>query len=194
MEQQLNRTLTLEEKAEIFELVNAEHLRLTGNKKKATKSNFKKVWKSDNMAYQLMIALYDSEDKYDDKNEWFKEYISEESAEAYKNKKSVPYAKHVRTIHRRNEEIEDLDNKLDNVLEDNKLMSKADHEDEIKQLKRDNKEQVLQLEDEIQNLKNKLKYAEQDAQSKINIQTDKAKYYEEQLNIIVDGNKDKNKD
>ena len=55
-------TLSKEEKAGIFEIVNNMYLGHRGNKKKDIKRNFKSVWKEDNNCFRLMMTLYNAED------------------------------------------------------------------------------------------------------------------------------------
>jgi len=183
---ELNRILTAEEKAEIFEIVNSEHLKLNGNKKKATKSNFKKLWKPDNMAYQLMIALYDSEDKYEEKNEWFQQYLTDTdiSVEEVKNKKSISYAKYIRRLRWKDEMIEELENKLDNVIEDNNLISKEDHKQEIKDIKEKYKFELEDKDDKIKKLEAQINLFDSRMKAKTETHAQIVKNYEEQIKSL----------
>lgn len=179
---ELNRILTAEEKADIFEIVNSEHLKLTGNKKKSTKSNFKKIWKPDNMAYQLMIALYDSEDKYEEKNEWFQQYVEDNAlgVNEIKNKK-IPYAKYLRRLRWKDEMIEELENKVDSVIEDNNLISKEEHDEKIKEMKEKHKFELEEKDDKIKKLEAQIKLFDSRMKAKDETHSQVIKGYEQQL-------------
>ena len=174
-----------DERSEMFEYVNAEFFKLKGDKRKALRKAIL-TWKQNKQvgAFELFVMLYNSEDKYDEKNEWFKNYIKDENMEAYKNKKSIPYAKHMRRMGWRNEEIEGLEVQLDNVLEDNKLISKSDHEEIIDKVKKDNSEVNQSLEQKIQKLEKELQYTKDSCESKIRIAQDKASFFEKECNKL----------
>lgn len=149
--------LTKEEKKNIFETVNSIHLHLKGDQKKALKNSFCNVWKINKTvgAFELMVKLYESEDVYDKMNETFLRYIKDGySNEYYINHKSLPYAKHVRRMANREQEVDDLQNELDDLKEEKGFISQQDHEDKIKELKKEHKEIIRQKEDEINKLIN----------------------------------------
>jgi len=127
-------TLSKEEKKDIFEAVNSTHLKLKGEQKKQLKRQFTTVWKINKNigAFELFMKLYESEDLYDEMNDWFQQYVSEQDTSQvnnYKNKKKVSYAKHRRTVARRDEEIDELKDRVSEL------------EDELEELK----EKVNQL-------------------------------------------------
>ena len=178
---------------DMFEIVNDNHLHLTGVKKSAAKRQLTVLNRKSKSigAYDLYIALYESKEKYDDENEWFKSYMNDEENNASKNfilsKKPIPYVKHLRHRERYSKRIEDLENELDNVLEDNKLISKKDHELEMKELKKSLKQQLLECQDELQKAKNEIHNISGDVKAKL-IMKDKII---EQLNkTIIDLQKD----
>ena len=86
----------------IFEIVNGDHLHLKGKEKAAAKRQLTTLNRKSKSigAYDLYIALYESKEKYDDENEWFKSYMNDEENNAPKNfilsKKPIPYVKHFR--------------------------------------------------------------------------------------------------
>lgn len=126
-------TLSKEEKKDIFEMVNSTHLKLKGDQKKHLKRQFTTVWKINKNigAFELFMKLYESEDVYDEINDWFQQFVSEQDTSQttnYKNRK-VSYAKYRRTVSRRDEEIDELKDRVDEL------------EDELEELK----EKVKQL-------------------------------------------------
>jgi hypothetical protein len=178
-----------EELADIFEIVNSQHLHLKGKKKSVSKRQFTIVWKKDNKnlsAYELMIALYKSEDIYDNNNEFMKQFMDNNmmGVDEVKSKRPVSYAKHIKRTRYKDERIEELEEELENVLEDNNLMSKEEHYEVLKEMKKDNKQYVEVLEDKIIKLETQLKFAKGDAEAKVNIANEKCKYLEEQINLI----------
>ena len=178
-----------DERSEMFEYVNAEFFKLKGDKRKALRKAIL-TWKQNKQvgAFELFVMLYNSEDKYDEKNEWFKNYIKDENMEAFKNKKSIPYAKHIRRMAWRDEEINELEVQLENVLEDNKLISKSDHEEILDKVKKDNFEVNQSLEQKIQKLEKELQYTKDSCESKIRIAQDKASFFEKECNKLIKEN------
>lgn len=127
-------TLSKEEKKDIFEVVNTTHLKLKGDQKKQLKRQFTTVWKINKSigAFELLMKLYEAEDVYDEMNDWFQQFVSEQDISQvnnYKNKKNISYAKHRRTVSRRDEEIDELKDRVSEL------------EDELEELK----EKVNQL-------------------------------------------------
>ena len=178
-----------EERGDMFELVNSQYLNLQGRKKAISKRQFTTVWKADNKnlsAYDLMVALYRSEEINNKQVEAMKKYFEDNgmSADEVKSKRPVSYAKHIKRMRYKDERIEELEEELDNVLEDNNLMSKTEHEEEIKQMKKEHQQFIDLLEDKIIKLETQLKFAKDDAEAKVNIANEKTKYLEEQLKLL----------
>ena len=138
MEKSVN-TLSKEEKADIFEYVNNVHLHLKGHEKKATKQKFVHTWKQNKLigCYELFMALYRSQEVYDNDNEWFKKYLNEqcETEEDYKHKK-ISLAKHRRITARRQEEIEELEQQLKEIEEAEGYMKEEEHDEIVRDLKK----------------------------------------------------------
>jgi hypothetical protein len=130
-------TYTKGDKSDMFDYVNHQFLHLQGNKKKYTKSNFKSVWKEDNMAFILMVALANSEAVYDKMNDSFKKWISDgyEWEETLLTHKPVPYAKHRRLLHWRQESIDELEKKLEDVEKGNGYVSEEKYDADIQAAK-----------------------------------------------------------
>ena len=177
----------------IFEIVNGDHLHLKGKEKAAAKRQLTTLNRKSKSigAYDLYIALYESKEKYDKENEWFKSYMNDPETESQGfilSKKSIPYVKFFRQRVKLQNTIEDLENELDSVLEDNNLMSKKDHDLEIKELTKSLKQQLFECEDKLQKANNEIHNISSDVKAKL-IMKDKII---EQLNkTIVEFEKDK---
>ena len=178
----------------IFEIVNGDHLHLKGKEKAAAKRQLTTLNRKSKSigAYDLYIALYESTEKYDKENEWFKSYMNDVENNASKNfilsKKPIPYVKFFRQRVKLQNTIEDLENELDSVLEDNNLMSKKDHDLEIKELTKSLKQQLFECEDKLQKANNEIHNISSDVKARL-IMKDKII---EQLNkTIVEFEKDK---
>ena len=179
---------------DMFEIVNSDHLHLKGKEKAAAKRQLTTLNRKSKSigAYDLYIALYESTEKYDKENEWFKSYMNDVENNASKNfilsKKPIPYVKFFRQRVKLQNTIEDLENELDSVLEDNNLMSKKDHDLEIKELTKSLKQQLFECEDKLQKANNEIHNISSDVKAKL-IMKDKII---EQLNkTIVEFEKDK---
>ena len=177
----------------IFEVVNGDHLHLKGKEKAAAKRQLTTLNRKSKSigAYDLYIALYESTEKYDKENEWFKSYMNDPETESQGDilsKKPIPYVKFFRQRVKLQNTIEDLENELDSVLEDNNLMSKKDHDLEIKELTKSLKQQLFECEDKLQKANNEIHNISSDVKAKL-IMKDKII---EQLNkTIVEFEKDK---
>ena len=177
----------------IFEIVNSDHLHLKGKEKAAAKRQLTTLNRKSKSigAYDLYIALYESTEKYDKENEWFKSYMNDpenESQGDILSRKPIAYVKFFRQRVKLQNTIEDLENELDSVLEDNNLMSKKDHDLEIKELTKSLKQQLFECQDELQKANNEIHNISSDVKAKL-IMKDKII---EQLNkTIVEFEKDK---
>jgi hypothetical protein len=178
--EQSAKTYTKEEKEDIFEVVNSIHLKLKGNAKKITKRKFVHTWKPDSKSmgcYDLFIKLYESEGVYDSMNDWFKDWVSDESPSQYVNHKPVPYAKHRRLMGYRDEEIANLEEQLEDI-EQGKGYIKIDiHEDQVKELKREYKYLQDELEDTTIKLNNRYQLMEEKYKGNINRLEEQLQYY-----------------
>lgn len=179
---------------DIFEIVNSDHLHLKGKEKAAAKRQLTTLNRKSKStgAYDLYIALYESTEKYDKENEWFKSYMNDDENNASKNfilsKKPIPYVKHLRHRERYSKRIEDLENELDSVLEDHNLMSKKDHDLEMKELTKSLKQQLLECQDELQKAKNEIHNISSDVKAKLIM---KEKIIEQLNKTITEFEKDK---
>ena len=174
-----------DERSEMFEYVNSEFFKLKGDKRKALRKAIL-TWKQNKQvgAFELFVMLYNSEDKYDEKNEWFKNYIKDENMEAYKNKKSIPYAKHIRRMAWRDEEINELEIQLENVCEDNKLISKAEHTEQLKEVKEKHKFEIQEKNNTINNLELGAKLFDSRMKKRSDVHALQIREYEKQINKL----------
>ncbi len=172
---------TKDEKSEMFDYVNSTFFKLKGDKRKALRKAIL-TWKQNKQvgAFELFVMLYHSEDLYDEKNEWFKEYVDETglTKEETKKKKPIPYVKHVRRMRWKDKEIEEAQEELESVLEDKNLISKEEHEEIVDKIKADNKELKESLEHKIQQLEQQLNFAKESAEAKIRIANERANFFE----------------
>jgi len=179
--------LTKEEKQDIFEVVNSTHLHLNGDAKRLLKRQFT-TWKINKNigAFELFMKLYESEDVYDKMNEWWKQFIKDDPHDAhyYRTHKAVPYAKHRRHMDYRSEEIQELEQKLEEVENGKGYVKQETHDEEILELKKEWRNEKYSLEDEISRLKQKLIYAEQDATARVNTAREQMEYYKKQLELL----------
>tara|TARA_R110002096_G_scaffold114893_2_gene249014 strand:+ start:167 stop:739 length:573 start_codon:yes stop_codon:yes gene_type:complete len=181
--------LSKEEKQNIFEIVNTTHLHTKGNKKKLLKSQFCNSWKINKNigAFELFMKLYESEDVYDKYNEWFKKYIDthpgQPTPESIRSEKNIPYSKYVRNLGYKNEELEELEQKLEDVESGKGYMTEAKH-DELLQLNTSKLyETIREQGDTIAKLRNEI--TDKDiiiAAKKATIQ-ERTEWYESQLKI-----------
>lgn len=150
--------LTKEDKQTIFEIVNNDHLRLKGNQKKLLKSQFCNSWKINKNigAFELFMKLYESEELYDIKNEWFKKYIEDYgfSPEHYKSQKPVPIIRHLRRVRHADEQVLELEQKLEDVAEGKGYISQEDYEYQLNKMKEEQQEIIRERGDTITKLRN----------------------------------------
>jgi|TARA_R100000479_G_C6344082_1_gene186489 hypothetical protein len=178
-----------EELSDMFEIVNSQHLHLKGKKKSVSKRQFTSVWKRDNKslsAYELMIALYKSEEINDKQNEFMKQFMDNNgmSGDEVKTKRPVSYAKHIKRLRYKDEQIEELQDDLDNVLEDNNLMSKEDHIKAMKNLKEQHKFELLEKDDKITKQQLQINMFDSRMKAKDKTHAEIIKNYEKQLDAF----------
>tara|TARA_R110000737_G_scaffold307498_2_gene315394 strand:+ start:109 stop:705 length:597 start_codon:yes stop_codon:yes gene_type:complete len=189
---------SVEQLKDIFEIVNAEHLHLKGAAKASAKRQFTTVLKRDNKSvslFQLYMALYKSRDVYDSLNEWLKNYLNDPennlSVNEVLSKNSIPYVKHIRLVRNLSEKVDELELELESVLEKNNLISREDHLQEMKQLRKTHLADLLLKEDEIQKLKNQLILCEKDCSSRLKTKDKYIKNLEKQNAYKVKESEDK---
>ena len=178
--------ITKEEKNIIFEVVNSTHLHLKGDAKRLLKRQFT-TWKINKNigAFELFMKLYESEDEYDKMNEWWKQFVEDGyGSDYYRTHKPISYAKHRRHMDYRSEEIQDLEQKLEDVENGKGYIKQETHDDEILQLKKEWRNEKMTLLDDVSRLKQKLIYAEQDATARVNTAKEQMEYYKKQLDLL----------
>jgi len=181
---------TKDELKDIFDLVNSKYLHLKGRQMTLTKNQFVNVWKQDNKslsAFDLMITLYNAETINDKDNEFIQQYMEDNgmSIDEVKNKKPVPYYKYIRRLRIKDHEIDELENKIENIMEDNDLMRKEDHITEMKELKNKYKEELSEKDDEIAKFELKLKLNNSDTDAKVTRLEKQLEYYKNELEKLT---------
>jgi len=150
--------LTKERKQSIFEIVNNDHLRLKGKEKAALKRDFISGWKLNKRigAFELFMKLYESEELYDSKNEWFKKYIEEDgfTPEYYKSQKPIPMMRHLKRVRHADEQVLDLEQKLEDIAEGKGYISQEDYEYQLNKMKEEQQEIIRERGDTITKLRN----------------------------------------
>jgi hypothetical protein len=144
--------LTSEIKGDIFEIVNTTHLHLKGDKKRATKGNFKRRWNADNMCFTLMIALYNSEEQIEKLNGEIDEIPKVHKPEDWDTQK-VSWKKYMRAILIRNEAIDLLEKQLDDVEAGKGYIKIDKHEELMKQQLEDQQVIIRDYGDQIRKWK-----------------------------------------
>jgi len=176
-----NSTYDKEELCEMFERVNSQYLKLTGDAKKRLKRSVTSTWKMNKTigALELFIHLDKAEEINDQKNKFFEQFLEESgmSVDEVKSKKPVSYAKHTRGMRSKDREIEYLQWELEDVLEDNNLISKDKSDETIKALKKEHKLQTEEQENKIIKLEQEINMMGKDLDSKLNIKDQQIEYY-----------------
>ncbi len=160
--------LSKEEKQNIFENVNNTHLKLTGDVKKALKRQFMS-WKINKTigAFELFIKLYESEDLYDSKNEWFKKLVDHDQLLKYicENDKYMSIAKYERHMRFAAQEREDLEQQLENIESGKGYITEQSHNEEIQELKKQHFQEIRELGDQIIKYRNESSVAREKLES-----------------------------
>lgn len=184
-----NVTYSKEELAEMFEGVNSNHLHLKGEAKKRLKRVITTTWKINKTigALELFVKLHESEAKYMKETEWFKQFLddAELSVNEIKSKKPIPYFKHKQRMALRDEQIEMLETKLENVLEDNNLISKEDHKEAINELNKNHNQNHFILNDKISKLQYELEMSKRDLENVKHSKDQQIQYYKKELDKLA---------
>jgi hypothetical protein len=184
-----NVTYSKEELAEMFEGVNSTHLHLKGEAKKRLKRVVTTTWKINKTigALELFIKLHESEAKYMKETEWFKQFLDEAdlSVNEIKSKKPIPYLKHRQRMALRDEQIENLQTKLENVLEDNDLISKEDHKEALLEEREKWQDKTLILQDKLDKMRYELDMSKRDLENVRNSKDQQIQYYKTQLEKLT---------
>lgn len=171
------------EKQNIFEIVNSTNLKLKGDEKKALKRQFMS-WKINKTigAFELFMKLYESEELYDSKNEWFQELINNDTfLEDECNGKYISRAKYERNMRYSAEEREELEQQLEEVENEKGYITEESHKQQMEQLKKEHFQEKRQLGDQIIKYRNQVESAQIKLESERKI-TDILKIqYEKQL-------------
>ncbi len=177
--------LTRNKKQQIFEIVNNTHLKLKGDEKKLLKSSFVNSWKVNKNigAFQLFMKLYESEELYDSKNEWWQELISNDSflEDECKNGKYISVAKYERNMRYSAEERQELEQQLEEIENEKGYITEESHNEQMEQLKKEHFQEKRELGDQI------IKYRNEAERARIKLESNCKRYallqlqYEKQL-------------
>ena len=156
--------MSKEDRINMFEFVNHKFLKLKGEERKKLRKAVL-TWKKNKSVgcLELLTHLYQSEDIHDSETEWFKEYVNDPendlSKETVLSQKPITYLIHKKRMTRKDDDIEKLEaeldlaeEKLENVLEDNKLMKIAEHKNILNEIKASYKEDQLLAQTQINKL------------------------------------------
>ena len=160
--------ISKEEKQNIFEIVNNTHLKLTGDVKKALKRQFMS-WKINKTigAFELFMKLYESEELYDSKNEWFQSLINNDTflEDQCKNGQPISVAKYERNMRYSAEEREELEQQLENIESGKGYITEQSHNEEIQELKKQHFQEIRELGDQIIKYRNESSVAREKLES-----------------------------
>jgi uncharacterized protein (DUF342 family) len=166
-------SLSREEKDNIFAHVNTMYLKTTGKEKKALKQQFK-TWKINKNigAYELFIHLYNAENvwnKINDDVEFQKKIKCDEN-------EVVLLKYHLKHIRWREQEIKELEQKLEDVKNGKGYITKEKYDEDMKhQLEelqekfREKGNEVAKYRNEANMLREKLDYQSKGYEGKINV-------------------------
>ena len=148
---------TKEEKESIFDIVNSTHLHLCGKDRSDVRRNFM-AWKQNKSigAFELFIKLYESEDVYDKKIQFYKDYINDQGPfwNIYLNKEPMPFSKYQLHMKWKDEEIEETLQLLEDIKEGKGYISEESHNELIEELKNDKEEIIREQGNTIGKLRN----------------------------------------
>lgn len=181
---------TKDELNDIFEIVNSEHLHLKGRDKVVVKRQFNSVWKRDNKGlgcYQLFMKLYDSHDRFEAEMEWWKEHASF-SPQYYREKKAVPNAKYARHIGFCNEEIHQLEQKLEDVESGKGYITQEEHESKLQEAIDNEKQIIREKSDTIAKLRNEVSFLREKLEHNSDRFDAMKRYYEDHISKLTTSN------
>lgn len=189
MDTSANTQYTREQKAEMFDYVNTTFFKLKGDKRKQLRKAVLS-WKQNKQigAFEMFVMLNNCEETYDEMNETFQQYLKDNalSADEVKNKKSIPYAKHVRRMKYREQEIEALESEIDLIKERDGLIDINEHKQEIKDIKEKHKFELEEKDDKIKQLEAQIKLFDSRMKAKDETHSQVIKGYEQQIKSLSD--------
>jgi len=188
MDTSANTQYTREQKAEMFDYVNNTFFKLKGDKRKQLRMAILS-WKQNKQigAFEMFVMLNNCEDTYDQMNESFQQYIEDYglTANQIKNKNNIPYAKHVRRMKYKDDEIEALENEIESLKEQEGLIKLEDHKQEIKDMKERHKFELEEKDDKIKQLEAQIKLFDSRMKAKDNTHAVIVKNYETQIKSLT---------
>ena len=150
--QEFYSTLSKDEKAGIFDIVNSTFLRLKGHEKQLAKKSFIHVWKVNKSVgcFELMMYLYRSMETLDKQEIVVTDEIKRGLIPRDWETKTIPWRRHQGITLNLHEEIEELENQLEGGKG---YLSTAEHYEEMKdlrhQLKQEYEDTIRSLEKQI---------------------------------------------
>jgi ElaB/YqjD/DUF883 family membrane-anchored ribosome-binding protein len=182
-------TLTKEEKASIFEIVNNMFLHYKGNKKKETKKSFKNTWKEDNNCFQLIMTLYNAEDILDGVKGKLNEEINGGWIPAGWETEKVSWRKYRGMCIHLGEEIHELEQKLEDVEQGKGYVSEEKYKEDMKTQLEESQETIRDLSDKVAKWRNKSVWEEEKRVAEVKTAEKLTLYFKTQLEQLS-----KNKD
>ena len=184
-------TLTPDDKAQIFDIVNSMYLHYKGKEKSQVKKNFKSVWKEDNNLFKFIMCMYNADDILEkNKDRFNKELEYGYGIPLDWQTKKISFKKHHGMICMLREEVEDLEQELQNIEQEKDIIKMTDHNDIIRQIENQYKEKLEALEDNNIKLKNQLRNKDDDMKAKVKTQSDRVDYFQNQLNKLTSSSSD----
>lgn len=177
---------TTEELNDLFEIVNSEHLHLKGRDKVVAKRQFTRVWKRDNKGlgcFELFTKLYESHDRFEEEMEWWNEHANF-PAKYYREKKVVPYAKYAKHIGFVNEQIHELEQKLEEVESGKGYISQEDYESKLNEAIQNEKQIIREKSDTIGKLRNEVSFLREKLEHSSNRFDAMKRYYEDHISTL----------
>jgi chromosome segregation ATPase len=148
-------TLSKEEKASIFEIVNNMYLGYRGNKKKETKKSFKNTWKEDNNCFRLIMTLYNAEDILEGSKGKLEDDINGGWVPVDWETKKVSWKHYAGMCKHLGESIDELERTIDDVEEGKGYISEEKHKDDMKKQLEEQQEIIRALSDDVRKYKRK---------------------------------------
>ena len=182
-------TLSKEEKAEIFEIVNNMYLGYRGNKKKETKKSFKNTWKEDNNCFRLIMTLYNAEDILEGSKGKLEDDINGGWVPVGWETKKVSWKQSAGMCKHLGESIDELERTIEDVEEGKGYISEEKYKDDMKKQLEDSQEIIRSKSDEVAKWRNKATFAEEKRESQVRSAKKEADYYKkaaEQLSNSTD--------
>jgi len=150
-------SLTKQQLGEIFDIVNSTYIGLKGEKKRVTKKACK-LWKPDNNLYKMLIALYNCDEINEKIRQPVEVSISTGDCPQDWETKKVSWRTYQEGVMWRDEAIESLEQKLDNVESSKGYLKLDEHEQKIQETKDYFRQENSSLKDDMMKYKNEAQF------------------------------------